>query len=75
MLKVLIIAVLLGHKRHAKYQFDRKKQNIIKHKKLLSDLKMNKEVITFGDIETEKNKFDRHKSLFLKGCRLYWLLV
>ena len=36
---------------------------------------MDKEVITFGDIEIEKNKFDHHKSLLFMGCRLYWLLV
>ena len=34
----------------------RKKLNIIKRKSLLSYLKMFKEILTFGDIEIEKNK-------------------
>ena len=33
-----------------------KKQNIIKHKNLLSNIKMDKKISTFGDIEFEKNK-------------------
>ena len=32
-----------------------KKPNIIKHKNLLSHVKMGKEILTFGDIEIEKN--------------------
>ena len=36
--------------------------NIIKHKNLLSHIKMGKEILTFGDIEIEKNKFYCHKS-------------
>ena len=44
-----------------------KKRNIIKHKNLLSHIKMSKKILMFGDIETEKNKFYRHKSsIFLK---------
>ena len=35
--------------------------NIIKHKNLLSHIKMGKEILTFGDIEIEKNKFYCHK--------------
>ena len=35
----------------------RKKQNIIKHKNLLLRTKMVKEILTFSDIEIEKNKF------------------
>ena len=31
-----------------------KKLNIIKHKNLLSRIKMGKEILTFGDIEIEK---------------------
>ena len=47
----------------AKYQFDRKKRNIIKQKNLLSHIKMYKEILTFGDIEVEKKKiFYLHKS-------------
>ena len=41
-------------KRNAKYSLDRKKQNIIKHKNLLSHIKMDKEILTFGNIKTEK---------------------
>ena len=36
-------------------------QNIRKYKKLLSRIKMSKEILTFGDIEIEKNKFYRTK--------------
>ena len=39
-----------------------KKQNIIKHNNSLSRIKMGKEILTFGDIEIEKNKLYRHKS-------------
>ena len=46
-----------GHKFNAKCRFDWKKWNIIKHKNLLSLLKMGKEILTFGDIEIAKNKF------------------
>ena len=39
----------------------------MKHEKLLTRIKMGKEVFTFGDIEIEKNKFYRHKNpIFLK---------
>ena len=41
----------------AKCRFDRKKRNIMKHKNLLSHIKMGKEILTFGDNEIEKNKF------------------
>ena len=31
---------------------------------------MGKEILTFGDIEIEKNKFYRNKTpIFFKGCR------
>ena len=33
----------------------KEKRNIIKHKNLLSYIKMGKEVLTFGDTEIEKN--------------------
>ena len=39
-----------------------KKQNIIKHKNLLSHIKTGKEIVTFEDIEIEKNKFYRDKA-------------
>ena len=42
--------------------FAKKKQNIIKYKKLLSHTKMGKEIFMFGDIETEKNKFYHYKN-------------
>ena len=32
------------------------KQNIIKHKNLLSHMKMGKEILTFGDMEIKKKK-------------------
>ena len=38
-----------------------KKQNIMKHKNVLSHIKMSKEIITFGDIAI-KHKFYRYKS-------------
>ena len=51
------------HKLTAKCQFDRKKESIIKHKNLLSHIKLGKKDLTFGDVEIEKYKFYRHKSL------------
>ena len=36
--------------------------SIIKHKNLLSHIKMSKEILRFIDTEIEKNKFYRHKS-------------
>ena len=41
-----------------------KKWNVIKHKDLLSHIKMDKEITTFGDIKTEKHKFHHFKILF-----------
>ena len=41
-----------------------KQLNIIKHKYLLSHMKMDKEIITFGNIVFEKHKFH---PLLLKG--------
>ena len=38
--------------------------NIIKHKKILSRIKMGKEILKFGDIKIEKNKFIPIKVLF-----------
>ena len=38
-----------------------KRWNITKHKNLLSHIKVGKEILTFGDIEIEKNKFYRSK--------------
>ena len=42
--------------------FDWKKRNIIKRKSLLSAITMDKQIITFGNIEIEKHKFYRFKS-------------
>ena len=36
----------------------------MKHKNLLSHIKMGKEILTFGDIEIEKNKFYQIRLLF-----------
>ena len=67
---------MLVHKLNAKCLFDGTKQNIKKHQKLLSHIKMEKEILTFGDIEIEKNKFDRHKSLiFLKDVYIEKVFV
>ena len=50
------------HKLNAKYQFDRKRRKTVKNKNLLSRITMGKEVLTFGDIKVEKNKFYRNKA-------------
>ena len=58
---MLIITVLLVelakviNELNAKYQFDRKMWNIIKHKNLLSLIKMGKEISTFSHTEIKKN--------------------
>ena len=39
----------------------------LKHKKLLPHIKIDKEIITFGDIEIEKHKFHRYKNPIFKG--------
>ena len=38
-----------------------KSWNIIKHKNLLADIKMGKEILTFANIEIEKSEFHRYK--------------
>ena len=48
----------------------------MKHKNLLSYIKMGKEISTFGDIKIERNKFYRHKSpIFLKDVDIEKVLV
>ena len=48
----------------------------MKHKTLLSHVKMGKEIITFCDIENEKQKFYRHKSpMFLEDLDIENVLV
>ena len=59
------------HKPNAKYQFDRKKWNTIKHKNLLSRIKMDKEIQTFADIEIEKNKKKKKKGK-ITAIRFYF---
>ena len=46
------------NKLNAKYRFDWKKRNIIKHKNLSSHIK----ILTFGDIEIERYKIYHYKS-------------
>ena len=42
----------------------------MKHKNLLSYIKMGEEISMFGNIEIEKNKFYRNKiPTFFKSCR------
>ena len=47
---------------NARCWFDRKKRNVIKHKNLLSHIKMGENILTFGDTEIEKNGFHRNKT-------------
>ena len=44
-----------------------KKWSIIKHKKIIFIYKNGKEILTFGIIEIEKNKFYRYKTPILLG--------
>ena len=70
--KVSDYAVLLAewdHNLNEKYWFDWKKWNIIKHKSLLSHIKMGKEILMFGNVEIDIKldllnniKFYRYKS-------------
>ena len=49
---------------------------LLKHKKLLSQIKMGKEILTFGNIEIEKNKFDINKlPLHLRDVDIEKVLV
>ena len=50
-----------GHQLNAKYRFDQKKWNIIKHKSLSSHARRREKSLTFGDTEIEENKFQYHK--------------
>ena len=57
--------IIIGiSKSKAKFRFDQKKRNIIKHKKLLSHIKMGNEVLNFGNIEIEEINFTTMKVLF-----------
>ena len=42
-----------------------KKRNVVKHKNVLSHIKMANEILTFGYIKIEKIKFYRNKTLIL----------
>ena len=44
--------------------FDQKKGNIIKHKKLLLDIKIERKVLTFGDIKIGKINFATLRLLY-----------
>ena len=46
----------------AKSWFKWKKQNVIKHKNLVSHIKMGKSILTFSDTEIKKHKFYCYKS-------------
>ena len=46
-----------------------KKSGTLLNKKLLSNIKMGKEVLTFRDIEIGKKRLTAIKLLFFKGCR------
>ena len=51
--------------------FQRKKWNIIKHKRLLSHIKMVKEILTFCNIKIKKHKSYAIKVLFARSCGYY----
>ena len=51
---ISLITKKWGHKPNAKYRFNQKTLSILKDKNLLSHIKMGKEILTFGYIETEK---------------------
>ena len=53
-----------------------KKENTIKHKNLLSPIKTSREILTFGGIKIEKNKFYRNKiSVHLRDLNIEKVLV
>ena len=53
-----------------------KNQIIIKHKNLLSPVKTGKEILTFDNIEIERNKFYHNKTpIFLKNVDIEKVLV
>ena len=53
---------------------DLKKRNI-KHKNLLSHVKISKEILTFGDVELKEINFTTMKVLFLEDIDIKNLLV
>ena len=52
-----------------------KKRNIVTHKNLLSQIKMGKETLTFGDIEIDNFFFTAMTPIFLKRCKYWKVLV
>ena len=42
------------------------KQNIIEYKNLISHMKIDKEILTFGDVEIEKHNFSSPLKSYLK---------
>ena len=52
-----------------------KKWNIIKHKNLLSRIKMGEEILTFGDIEIEKKNYCNKTPIFLNDADIEKVLV
>ena len=50
----------MRHKSNEKY---RRKQNIMKHKNLLSHIRMGKEILKFDEPQIEKDTFCHYKSL------------
>ena len=52
-----------------------KMRNIIKHENLFSYVKMGKEILTFVNIEIEKNKFYRHITISLGDADIEKVLV
>ena len=58
-----------------KHRFDQKESNLIKYKSLLSHIKMNKEILIFGDVEIEKRNYHHKSSIFLKVVNTENVLV
>ena len=58
-----------------KIDLTKKKRDIIKHKNLLPNIKMGKEILIFGDIEIEKKNINSRKSYFLKDVDIEKVLV
>ena len=54
---------------NARYRIDQKKRSSIKHKNLLSHIKMDKEIVTFCVIEIKKKNFTAIKVLSSERCR------
>ena len=79
---MLIVTVLLAQLAkmrptlNEKCWFDKKKQNIVKHKNLSSRIKIGKEILIFGNIKIEKNKFYLNKTpIFLNDVDIEKVLV